>query len=162
MADQSRERPKSFGLNIRGADRSDLPRLIELLAQLSAQPQAEDLGSPRPDEYDRALDAILDDPRQTLLVAEAGGTVIGMTCFVLVPNLSHIGRPYAFVEHVVVDENVRGKGYGRALMEHALWLARQYGCYKLTLVSANSRTDSHHFYDRLGFKATHIGYRMDL
>lgn len=147
---------------IRTATRDDLPRLIELLAQLSLDDPREDLGSPRPAAYDAALDEVLNDPRQTLLVAEAGGAVVGMTCYIQVPNLSHVGRPYAIVEDVVVDAAHRGKGYGEALMRRALELAREGGCYKLVFTSNKARTDAHRFYQRLGFKATHEGFRMDL
>jgi GNAT superfamily N-acetyltransferase len=149
-------------LVIRSATRDDLPRLIELLAQLSLDDPREDLGSPRPAEYDAALDEVLSDSRQTLLVAEAGGAVVGTICYIHVPNLSHVGRPYAIVEDVVVDATERGKGYGEALMRRALELAREDGCYKLVFTSNKARTDAHHFYQRLGFKATHEGFRMDL
>lgn len=78
------------------------------------------------------------------------------------PNLSHVGRPYAFVEDVVVDASRRGQGHGEALMRHAIELARAAGCYKITLTSNRIRMEAHRFYERRGFKATHVGYRMDL
>jgi N-acetylglutamate synthase-like GNAT family acetyltransferase len=30
------------------------------------------------------------------------------------------------------------------------------------LTTDKSRTDAHHFYERLGFKPSHAGYKMDL
>jgi GNAT superfamily N-acetyltransferase len=85
-----------------------------------------------------------------------------MACYIQVPNLSHVGRPYALVEDVVVDAAMRGQGYGEALMQRAIELARAGGCYKLALTSNKARADAHRFYQRLGFKATHEGFRIDL
>jgi GNAT superfamily N-acetyltransferase len=147
---------------IRSATRDDLPRLVELLAQLSLDSPREDLRSPRPAAYDAALEEVLADGRQTLLVAEVDGAIVGMACYIEVPNLSHVGRPYALVEDVVVAAAMRGQGYGEALMQRAIELARAGGCYKLVLTSSKVRTDAHRFYQRLGFKATHVGFRLDL
>ena len=148
--------------SVRAASKDDLPRLIELLAQLSLDEAREDLSRPHPSAYDAALQEVLADPRQTLLVAEEDGAVVGMACYIQVPNLSHVGRPYAFVEDVVVDASMRGRGYGEALMQRAIELARAAGCYKLVLTSNKARTDAHRFYRRIGFRATHEGFRMDL
>jgi GNAT superfamily N-acetyltransferase len=147
---------------IRSATRDDLPRLVELLAQLSLDSPREDLRSPRPAAYDAALEEVLADGRQTLLVAEVDGAIVGMACYIEVPNLSHVGRPYALVEDVVVAAAMRGQGYGEALMQRAIELARAGGCYKLVLTSSKVRTNAHRFYQRLGFKATHVGFRLEL
>jgi GNAT superfamily N-acetyltransferase len=147
---------------VRSATRDDLPRLVELLAQLSLDSPREDLRSPRPAAYDAALEEVLADGRQTLLVAEVDGAIVGMACYIEVPNLSHVGRPYALVEDVVVAAAMRGQGYGEALMQRAIELARAGGCYKLVLTSSKVRTDAHRFYQRLGFKATHVGFRLEL
>jgi GNAT superfamily N-acetyltransferase len=48
------------------------------------------------------------------------------------------------------------------MMQRAIELARAGGCYKLALTSNKARADAHRFYQRLGFKATHEGFRIDL
>ena len=146
-------------LVIRRAQDRDLPALIKLLAQLS-------LGEAREDPsaitaYETAFAAIDADERQSLLVAAVDGSVVGTAAFILVPNLSHVGRPYAVVENVVVDSAVRGKGIGETLMRRAIELAREAGCYKLALTSNRHRLEAHRFYERLGFRATHLGFRLD-
>jgi len=40
--------------------------------------------------------------------------------------------------------------------------AQRAGCYKLALTSNKQRPDAHRFYRRLGFRATHEGFRIDL
>ncbi len=151
-----------MSLQIRNAARNDLPRLIQLLAQLSLDEQREDLTEPAPTAYGAALDEILADPSQKLLVAVEDELIVGMAAFIRVANLSHVGRPWALVEDVVVDASHRGKGYGEALLRRAIELAREGGCYKLVLTSNKARTDAHRFYRRLGFNATHEGFRIDL
>jgi GNAT superfamily N-acetyltransferase len=149
-------------LLVRAVARHDLGRLVELLSQLSLGQRREDLSTPIHPAYHSALEAVLGDERQTILVAEWEGRVAGMACLIIVPNLSHVGRPYAMIEDVVVDAGLRGRGIGDALMQRAIEMAKEAGCYKLSLTSNLARTDAHRFYERVGFKATHVGYRLDL
>lgn len=147
---------------VRDATEADLPRIVELLAQLSLDEQREELGPPLPESYRAALREIADDSRQRLVVVEADGRIVGTAALIVVPNLSHQGRPYATIENIVVDEAERGAGYGELLLRFALDEARRAGCYKLALTSNKQRRDAHRFYGRLGFRATHEGFRIDL
>jgi GNAT superfamily N-acetyltransferase len=147
-------------LQIRSARRQDLPALIALLQQLSLDNPREDPGALA--AYEATFDDIEADARQTVLVAEDGGVVVGTASFIVIPNLSHVGRPYAVVEDVVVDATRRGERIGEALMQRAIELAKDAGCYKLVLTSNRRRTDAHRFYERLGFTASHFGFRVDL
>jgi GNAT superfamily N-acetyltransferase len=147
---------------VREATEADLERLVELLAQLSLDQQRETLESPLPDSYRAAFAAIAADQRQTLLVAEDDGRIVGSCVVAIVPNLTHQGRPYAIVENVVVDASLRGAGYGELLMRNAIDRARAAGCYKIGLTSNKRRPDAHRFYQRLGFRAAHEGFRLDL
>jgi GNAT superfamily N-acetyltransferase len=147
---------------VRDATREDLPRLIELLSQLSLDRPREDLGPPLPDTDERAFREIDADPRQRLLVLEVDGRLLGSLVLIIVPNLTHEGRPFATVENVVIDSAARGRGYGQLLMNTATDLAREAGCYKLALTSNKERADAHRFYQRLGFRPTHEGFRIEL
>lgn len=154
--------PASGSARVRLATEADLPRLLELVTQLSLGAAREDLGPPLPGVYRHALHDVLADKRQQFFVVEDGGVVVGTAVLVIVPNLTHQGRPYALVENVVVDETRRGAGYGELLLRHALAEARRAGCYKLSLTSNKQRHDAHRFYRRLGFEATSEGFRVDL
>jgi ribosomal protein S18 acetylase RimI-like enzyme len=147
-------------LLIREAVAADLSRIIELMAQLLDDP-GEDYAA-MPDPYDLAFSEILDDPRQTLFVAERGGEIIGSLVLVIVPNLGRHGRPYAILENIVVDTAHRSSGVGEAMVRHAVELAEGVGCYKVALTSRHHRTDAHRFYERLGFRAASVGYRIEL
>ena len=58
----------------------------------------------------------------------------------------------ARVEDVVVDEAMRGKGIGEALVRHALLMARDAGADGIALTSNPKREAANRLYQRLGFK----------
>jgi GNAT superfamily N-acetyltransferase len=151
-----------MALSIRRATARDLPRIVELLQQLSIDEPREATDGPLPEAYREAFAQIEGDARQRLLVAESDGRIDGTLVVVVVANLSHRGRPWAIAENVVVDAAARGQGVGEALLREAATIARGAGCYKLSLTSNKQRPDAHRFYGRLGFRATHEGFRLDL
>jgi GNAT superfamily N-acetyltransferase len=146
---------------IRAATRADLPRIVELLQQLSLDDPREDPGPPLPAAYLEAFDAIQQDPRQQHLVLEIDGQVLGTLVLIVLPSLSHHARSYAILEDVVVDGTARSRGYGELLVRHAIELARQAGCYRVGLTSNQRRLDAHRFYERLGFQPTHQGFKLE-
>jgi len=149
-------------VRIRDATEGDVPRLVELLAQLSLDAPREAAADVLDGTYYRAFEDIQRDPRQRLLVLDAVGTVVATAVFIVVPNLSHGGRPYAILENIVVDAGERSRGHGEALLRYLMDAAREAGCYKIGFTSHNARKDAHRFYERLGFVASHHGYRMEL
>ena len=146
---------------IRRATSEDLEQIVALLAQLSMDYPREELGPPLPEAYRRAFDLILADPRQHLLVSEQDGRLVATAVLVVTTNLSYGARPYGIIENIVVDESVRGQGIGGAIVRKAIELAREAGCYKVSLTSNVRRVESHHFYESLGFRQTHLGFRID-
>jgi GNAT superfamily N-acetyltransferase len=144
---------------VRKATPADLPRLLELLAQLREAPAAT-AGVTEAER--RALDNVVADTRQQLAVIEVDERIVGTAVLVVVPNVTHGGQPYAIIENVVVDERERGRGYGEQLIAWLVDEARRAGCYKVALTSNKRRTDAHRFYARIGFRATHEGFRIDL
>ncbi|HLF76581.1 MAG TPA: GNAT family N-acetyltransferase [Dehalococcoidia bacterium] len=148
--------------SIRTAVLEDLPHLVELLQQMSLDTLREDMGAPLPAVYSKAFAVIDADPNQTLLVAEADGLIVGTACLIVIPNLSYRARPHAIIENVVVDSSARSRGVGEQLIRRAIDVAREAGCYKVTLTSNKARIDAHRFYERLGFKTSHVAFRHDL
>ncbi|MBI3744604.1 MAG: GNAT family N-acetyltransferase [Chloroflexi bacterium] len=146
-----------MALSIRRAEERDLPRILELYEQLALHG-----GATPPGQWRSLLPAfkrIQVDRQQQLVVLEDGGRVVGTLALIIVPNLSHGGAPWSEVENVVVEESVRGKGYGRALMEWAENEAKRQGCYKMQLQSHALRQEAHKFYERLGFGSPARGFR---
>ena len=77
-----------------------------------------------------------------------------------VPDMQPDGRDVAIVENVIVNAAVRGGGIGAAMMAWAVEEARRHGCSQVKLTSNNKRADAHRFYARLGFEATHTGFKL--
>jgi GNAT superfamily N-acetyltransferase len=63
---------------------------------------------------------------------------------------------------VRVAESARGSGVGAALVTYALDRARDRGCGIAELTSDKARPDAHRFYERLGFVASHEGFKRAL
>ena len=51
---------------------------------------------------------------------------------------------------------------GEVMITRAVEESRFRGCARVQLTTDRSRSDAHRFYDRLGFDASHIGYRLIL
>jgi len=58
----------------------------------------------------------------------------------------------ARIEDVIVDETMRGKGIGGALMRYALNMAREAGADGVALTSNPRREAANRMYQHLGFK----------
>lgn len=86
---------------------------------------------------------------QTLLVArDDDGRILGTLTFVLYRVASGVkGR----IEDVIVDESVRGKGVGEALVREGMRLANEAGVLMLELTSMPYRQAANRLYKRLGF-----------
>lgn len=148
-------------MKVRDAVVDDVAALVRLLDQLSldgARREGADL-----DVYVTAFNAIAADARQAIVVAEdEAGVVVGCATLILIPNLSHGGRPVAQLESVVVDEAVRGRGVGDLIVDACVERARVAGCFRVQLTSNNARVDAHRFWKRCGFVHSHAGFKRAL
>ena len=57
----------------------------------------------------------------------------------------------AWIEDVVVDSSVRGRGVGEALTEEAVRIAQARGARTIDLTSRRSRQAAHRLYEKVGF-----------
>ncbi len=139
---------------IRLAEERDVPRIVELYRELTiTDSEVEHRRHPSLADYQLVFAEIRADPRQQLFVAEVQGEVAGTIVLLIVPNLSHNGTPWAFLENLVVTENHRRRGLGRMLLEHAVGLARDSGCHMVELCSDVRRLEAHRLYASMGFEA---------
>ncbi len=148
---------------IRRAVEADLPVVVRLLA-------LEDEGVKRSDEASEPLDpryadglaAMTADPRNSFLVAEIRGRVVGAFQFTVIQQLSHRGGRVGQIESVIVDPSVRSRGVGEAMMRWAIDEARRRGCFRVQLTTNKVRRRAHRFYERLGFVPSHEGMKLAL
>ncbi len=145
---------------MRRAVAADLPRIV---AMLSDDPLGQGRESGLVDAtYRSAFDAIDRDPSHYLAVADRGGAVIGTLQLSFLPGLARHGMWRAQIEAVRVAREARGQGVGRFMFDWAIDKARAQGCGLVQLTSDAERTGAHEFYDRLGFKPSHVGYKLQL
>ena len=143
---------------IREAAAADIPRLLELYAQLALDPSEARYARPDPEFNLKALAEMQAAPGIHLLVAEENGTIAGTAMLVILPGITRAIARWAVIEYVVVDENLRGRGIGRDLMDHAAKMAEEAGCYKIMLCSNKKRPDAHRFYRSIGYEQTHEAF----
>ena len=61
-----------------------------------------------------------------------------------------LGKPGLYIEDLFVDEDYRGRGYGRALLLHVARLAKERGCGRLEWAVLDWNQPAIGFYKKLG------------
>ena len=149
-------------LIFRMAKQEDLPAIVRMLADDDLGSQREKLEDPLPSSYVAAFEKIHSDANHELIVAEWDGGVIGTLHLIFLPSISYQGGLRAQVESVRVDTKYRGQGVGNQMMKWAIERARERGAHVVQLTTHLSRKDAHRFYERLGFKGSHLGMKLSL
>ncbi|MEU2248280.1 GNAT family N-acetyltransferase [Streptomyces sp. NPDC019224] len=147
-------------LDIRRATADDLAEIVALLADdpLGARRESPDNLVP----YRTALGRLADDPNQHMMVAVRAERVVGTLQLSVIPGLSHRGATRSVIEGVRIHADERGSGLGTRLIQWAVDESRRQGCQLVQLTSDLSRTDARRFYERLGFVASHVGFKLAL
>ena len=104
---------------------------------------------------------IVDSPATRLLVArDDSGRIVGSLTLVLFRIPTGLR---AWIEDVMVDQDVRRSGAATALNRHALDLAAESGAKTVDLTSRPSREAANRLYQKIGFvpRDTNV-YRFDL
>ena len=130
------------------ATQADLPQLVELLGILFAQ---EADFSPDADKQLRGLQSILADPSVgSIHVLREGKRVLGMLVLLHTVSTAEGGR-VAWLEDLVLRPECRGRGLGRALLRHAVQVARGEGLLRLTLLADADNACAQALYASEGF-----------
>lgn len=95
------------------------------------------------------LNSLIASPQSHLYALEYDEKIIGMVtlCIYQCPT----GRK-AWIEDVVVDQNHRGKGYGKLMVRKAMEECQNRGNVTLMLTSRPSRIVANQLYQSLGFE----------
>ncbi|WP_411109411.1 GNAT family N-acetyltransferase [Streptomyces sp. c-19] len=147
-------------LDIRPATTGDLEAIVAMLADdpLGAQRESpDDLGP-----YLSAFERLASDPNQQVVVAAREDKVVGTLQLTIIPGLSRRGATRSVIEGVRIHADERGSGLGTQLIEWAVAESQRQDCRLVQLTSDATRTDAHRFYERLGFEASHLGFKMNL
>ena len=105
---------------------------------------------------------IIDSPATTLLLARDGhgGRIVGTLTLAMFRIPTAIR---AWIEDVIVSEEVEGRGCGAQLTREAIKRAEVAGARTVELTSRPSREAANHLYQKLGFKPRDTNvYRYEL
>lgn len=147
-------------IRFREAVRTDVAAVVALMADdmLGKTREAADMA-----QYLAAFDAMQREGANSLIVGEDdAGAVVATYQLTFISGLSLSATRRAQVEGVRVADHLRGKGVGAQMFADVERRARAAGCGLIQLTMNKSRTDSHRFYERLGFTASHIGFKRYL
>ncbi|HKQ46891.1 MAG TPA: GNAT family N-acetyltransferase [Phycisphaerae bacterium] len=145
-------------LDIRSATADDLPDILRLYAL----PEFDDGRTLSLDEARNRFEGLRRYPDYHIYVAWQARRIVGTFALLVMEKLNHLGTPSAIVDDVIVATECRSQGIGRRMMEHAMQLARQKGCYKLALSTNVKRAEAHRFYESLGFVRHGYSYIINL
>jgi ribosomal protein S18 acetylase RimI-like enzyme len=125
---------------------ADFEGLMNLYMQLHDNP------FPKKDERVMAIwERILADHDHHVIVCEEDGKIVSSCVCVIIPNLTHGQRPYAFIENVITDEKYRGRGLATACLDFARDIAVRENCYKIMLLTGSKKESTLRFYERAGY-----------
>ena len=110
------------------------------------------LGVHKPNPPRTELETLISSEGASLLVARypgGGSPIVGMLSISVYRVPTGIR---SIVEDVVVDDNFRGMGIARALMQEALQIARNAGASGVSLTSNPHRVAANRLYVSMGFQ----------
>lgn len=135
-------------MDIRWIRPEELPQLLALYRHLHPEGWLED----GPQAW-QIWEAIENMPGYSIIVAEEGGELLSSCTLLLVPNLTHGGRPYGLIENVVTHPDHRNQGLASACLAFAKRLAQEQNCYKLMLMTGSKRESTLGFYRQAGYRS---------
>lgn len=136
------------------ASEADIPELIDLLGVLFSIEQD---FTPDPDKQRQGLAALLASPMGHVAIArDPAGRAVGMATAQLVISTAE-GAPSAWVEDVVVREDWRAHGIGRALLDAVVAWADSRGAVRAQLLADLDNAPALAFYARVGWQPTRLG-----
>lgn len=153
---------------IRQAIEKDIPKIGDLLSQVdlvhhNGRPDIFKIGRKYSDAELREL--LRDADRPILVSIDEEDNVRGY-CFCMYQQ--HINNSVLtdiktlYIDDLCVDEAMRGKHIGRELYEAAVALARENGCYNLTLNVWSCNPSALRFYEKCGLLPQKIGMEVIL
>ena len=145
-------------MNIRQAVSTDgllLSSLSMDVQRLHAENHPNIFKMPQSDDYAAAFfQEILADPLARIFIAEEDGQALG---YILCKLIERAENPFSFtmryllVDQISVRPEAQGKGVGKALIEQAEVLAREWNVSRIQLDSWGFNTGAHAFFEKMGF-----------
>ncbi|MDT0682606.1 GNAT family N-acetyltransferase [Roseicyclus sp. F158] len=149
----------SDDITFREAVRDEVPAIVALLRDDHMGKLREGSGM---EAYLAAFDAMSKEGTNRQFVGVINGEVVACYQLTVISGLSLSASRRAQIEAVRVATHLRGQGHGARLVADAEARAREAGARLLQFTSNAERKDAHRFYQRLGYAASHTGFKKSL
>jgi ribosomal protein S18 acetylase RimI-like enzyme len=140
---------QDVAVTIRVPEAGDMDALADLMTQLGYET--------RTSEMEMRMETILANKNYATFVAVSGGKVCGMIGTVTGYTYEH-NSPSARILALIIDDKMRGRGVGEALIAAAERDLAQRNIRRVAVSARFERTRAHKFYERLGY--TKNGFRL--
>ena len=137
---------------IRLAKKSDIEAVYGLIRQLSRHKFIKE-------QFEDCY--IYNIGRGNVLVYEKDNSVCGCAVYAIHYHL-HFSRKTAEIVNLIVDENSRGNGIGKELLNAIEKIAFDNRCVCIEVASGKHREAAHRFYEREGFVCGHYKLKKEL
>lgn len=146
-------------MNIRRAEKKDIPQIIELLGQV-LQIHADirpDIFIPGTTKYtnDELEQMIKDEMKPIYVAVNENDMCVGYAfCQLKEQPFSNnmVQFKSLFIDDLCVDKSTRGQHIGEQLFEYVKSEAKRMGCYEVTLNVWAGNTSAEKFYEKMGMK----------
>ena len=143
---------------IRFAKEKDIPKILDLLSQVdlvhhNGRPDIFKIGQ----KYNaEEIGEIISDKSRPIIVSVNEVDEVQGYCFCIFEEVRNnsvlCDRKTLYIDDLCVDETLRGRHIGKELYEAALELAKESGCYNVTLNVWSCNPSAEQFYEKLGMK----------
>ncbi|MBE6600924.1 MAG: GNAT family N-acetyltransferase [Ruminococcaceae bacterium] len=153
---------------IRQAIEKDIPVISDLLLQVclvhhQGRPDLFNVGRKYSEEELKNL--LTDESRPILVAVDENDKVLGYCFCIYQRHIDHAVMTdikTLYIDDLCVDESLRGRHIGKELYEAACRLARENGCYNLTLNVWSCNRSALRFYEAQGLVPQKIGMEVIL
>ncbi len=146
-------------MTIRKATKKDIPKIMDLLMQIHdlharCRPDIFVPNIPKysPDEVEKIMGK---ETSPIFVSVDENDEVLGYAFCLIKHNeggISLTNIKTMFLDDLCVDEKHRGQGIGKALVDYVASVAKEYGCYNMTLNVWNLNDGAVRFYEKCGMK----------
>ena len=135
-------------ITVRSGQKSDLPRVLQLIKELAEYERA-------PHEVTNTLERLEDDgfgehPVYGFFVAESGEEIIGLSLYYW--RYSTWKGKRLYLEDIIVTESQRGKGAGKILFDRTMQKALEENCTGMMWQVLDWNEPAINFYKKYGSK----------
>ena len=135
---------------IRDADVADIPIIMQLIRDLATYERAPNDVIATEQDLREVLFGV--EPAAKVVIAFEDTTPVGFAVYFF--NFSTwLGRPGLYLEDLFVKPEMRGRGYGRALLVHLAKIARDHKCGRMEWAVLTWNDPAIQFYKKLGAAA---------